>query len=626
MCGIFGVINFNGSQIDQAKVIVARDCMAHRGPDDSGLYLSEQKTTALAHRRLSIIDLSPLGHQPMTSEDGRFTIIHNGEIYNYKELSQRSDVKGQKLISHSDTEVLLKLYATEGAECLKELRGMFAFTVWDEKEKKLFAARDRFGIKPFYYSMDNTSFAFCSELKAIKNYKKNLSISQKGIYSFLRNGSITPPLTIYENVYSLLPGHYLTLDREGGLEIKRYWAFEEMMNYKLKMLNDEFPPKAGRQNSQTYNLQAKDEIHATLLDSIKAHCVSDVEVGAFLSGGIDSTAIVSLMRQIGHEKIKTISVTFPGNKLDESSYSNIASKKYETDHYEYRLTEDELINDLDKIFNAMDQPTVDGVNTYFVSKAAHSFGLKVVMSGLGGDELFGGYPTFKYIPRIERFLKLKKYLPFSGTLMNFTAKSTKNKIPAKGIEFLKNPDAPNASYKLFRGLFTDEELLKLGFKTPPSFTIHNSSFNINQFSPLQNVSYLESMHYMANQLLRDSDIFSMAHSLELRVPFVDHELYASVLSYLDDGYDLSFSKRMLVEAVGDLPDEIVHRPKMGFTFPFAHWMKNGKLKEIVKDKLLIAKMQPGFNGLDAERIFTDFENGKIHWSRVWALIVAQRYC
>jgi len=234
LCGIFGAINFNGSQIDQAKVIAARDCMAHRGPDDSGLYLSEDKTAALAHRRLSIIDLSPLGHQPMTSEDGRFTIVHNGEIYNYLEICQKSEVKSQKFRSKSDTEVLLKLFANLGAECLNHLRGMFAFAVWDEKEKKLFAARDRFGIKPFYYLMDNTSFAFSSELKAIKNYKKNLSISQNGLYSFLRNGSITPPFTIYENVYSLLPGHYLTVDRDGKIEITKYWWFGDCLTSKVK--------------------------------------------------------------------------------------------------------------------------------------------------------------------------------------------------------------------------------------------------------------------------------------------------------------------------------------------------------------------------------------------------------
>jgi len=189
MCGIFGVINFNGRPVDQTKLLEARDCMSHRGPDDAGVYFSENKSVALAHRRLPIIDLSPLGHQPMTTDDGRFTIVHNGEVYNYRSPLPKGE-GGFK--SQSDTEVLLKLYAAEGAECLTPLRGMFAFAVWDEKEKKLFAARDRFGVKPFYYSMDNSSFVFASELKALKNYKQNLSVSQNGLYSFLRNGSVNP--------------------------------------------------------------------------------------------------------------------------------------------------------------------------------------------------------------------------------------------------------------------------------------------------------------------------------------------------------------------------------------------------------------------------------------------------
>lgn len=649
MCGILGVVNFNGKPVDSEAVLQARECMAHRGPDDSGIYFSGDKSAALAHRRLSIIDLSAMGHQPMSTDDGRFTILHNGEIYNYTEIIKNSKFKSQNLRSQSDTEVLLKLYQANGAECLNLLRGMFAFAVWDEKEKKLFAARDRFGIKPFYYSMDASSFVFASELKAIKNYKKSLAVSEQGLYSFLRNGSIMPPLTIYENVYSLLPGHYLTLDSEGKLEIKKYWQFSDLLPSQGGQTK--FPPEAGRQNSRSYDLVAKEEINSALLDSIKAHCVSDVEVGAFLSGGIDSTAIVSLMRQIGHEKIKTISVTFPGSKLDEAKYSNIASKKYNTDHFEYRLTEDEVINDLDKIFDAMDQPTVDGVNTYFVSKAAHSFGLKVVMSGLGGDELFGGYPTFRHIPRIERLLRVSKYIPFSGTLMNFTTKIAKGKIPEKGTEFLKDPYAPNASYRLFRGLFTDDELNKLGFNfqnchpeldeghssiqnshpelsLPRTSGVEGQPFNHSPYdrspSDLQSVSFLESTNYMANQLLRDSDAFSMAHSLELRVPFVDHMLYADVMPYLDSGYDAAFPKRMLVEAVGDLPDEIVHRPKMGFTFPFADWMKHGKLKNVVKDNLLNAKLGR-FDKLNAQQLFSDFEQGKVHWSRVWALSVIDKF-
>ncbi len=378
MCGIFGIIKFDGHPVDKERVLSARNILAHRGPDDSGIYLSDEGNAALAHRRLSILDLSPLGHQPMVSKDNRYVIVYNGEIYNYRILKKELEYDGISFNSSTDTELLLNLFIRDGWKCLNNLRGMFAFAIWDDKMKRLYAARDRFGIKPFYFLHNKSEFIFSSELKAIKNYKKDLKISMLGIDAFLRTGSVPAPLTIYEETQSLLPGKYLETDIHGQTRSYPYWSFSNLL-------------KSEDSHGKKYNEEAKRVINETLLETIKLHCVSDVEVGAFLSGGIDSTAIVSLMRQTGHNRIKTISVTFPGNKLDESKYSNLAAKKYETDHYEYRLDEKELIDDFDKIIEAMDQPTIDGINTYFVSKAAASFGLKVVLSGLGGDELFGGY-------------------------------------------------------------------------------------------------------------------------------------------------------------------------------------------------------------------------------------------
>ena len=349
MCGIFGVINFDGQPVDKEKVLSARDVLAHRGPDDSGIYYStlnpltsnNPTNIVLAHRRLSIIDLSPAAHQPMTTEDGRYTIVFNGEIYNYGEL--RGAVSGKQLAisqkqfrTNSDTEVILKLFALEGPECLNYLRGMFAFAIWDDKEKKLFAARDRFVIKPFYYLHNEKEFIFSSELKAIKHYKNGLTISMEGMDAFLKTGSVTAPLTIYEETKALPPGYHLEIKNE-ELTIKNYWTFLDLLNSchtstGLSMTATESLRGVQRRSNLHYDDDAKKEIRNSLLGTIKAHMVSDVEVGAFLSGGIDSTAIVSLMRQAGHEKIKTISVTFPGNKLDESKYSNLAAKKYETDH------------------------------------------------------------------------------------------------------------------------------------------------------------------------------------------------------------------------------------------------------------------------------------------------------
>lgn len=720
MCGIFGVINFDSQPVDEQKVLSARDILSHRGPDDSGIYFSDCHTersrsvsdemtssVALSHRRLSIIDLSPAAHQPMTTADGRYTIVFNGEIYNYQELSKQLSVNSKKLnntnsslityhhslITKSDTEVILNLFALEGAECLHKLRGMFAFAIWDDKEKKLFAARDRFGIKPFYYLHNNKEFIFSSELKAIKHYKNGLSLSMEGMDAFLKTGSVPAPLTIYQETKSLLPGHWVEIKCDPStslrMTIKKYWSFFDLLNSRHTERsrsmtdstlndrmdsrlrgNDRFLTSRNDKSSSllNYDNEAKQIIRNALLDSVKAHMVSDVEVGAFLSGGIDSTAIVSLMRAVGHEKIKTISVTFPGNKLDESKYSNLAAKKYETDHFEYRLEEKELIDDFDKIIQSMDQPTIDGINTYFVSKAAATFGLKVVLSGLGGDELFGGYPSFINVPKYQRI----KNFPFAKSGMKAASIALKNKFPAKAIEYFKNPDAPNAEYKLIRGLFTDAELQSLGWQNPnrhpersrrvfeesPAVIAstrlttrqeakqsHNQPFSQSSIqypvspplsrlrragsiqhpaSSIQFISFLESTFYMRNQLLRDSDVFSMAHSLELRVPFVDHLLYGAVLPYLEGGFDKRHPKKILVDAVGDLPDEIVHRPKQGFTFPFADWMRNGKLKESINESLMSSKMTEYFNKNALVNLQKEFMLNKIHWSRIWALYIATR--
>ncbi len=708
MCGIFGVINFNGQHVDKEKVLSARDILAHRGPDDSGLYLSSynhtsiQSCVALAHRRLSIIDLSPSAHQPMTTEDGRFTIVFNGEIFNYEELrepisSKQLAVSQNQFRTNSDTAVILKLYAMEGSDCLKRLRGMFAFAIWDDKEKKLFTARDRFGIKPFYYLHNDNEFIFSSELKAIKKYKNGLTLSMEGMDAFLKTGSVPAPLTIYEETTALLPGNYIEVRNHPSTPLrvteKQYWSFFDLLTSNdshtersRSMAPDNFVNLTSqvirRRSNLNYDDETKKIIRNSLLDSIKAHMVSDVEVGAFLSGGIDSTAIVSLMRQAGHDKIKTISVTFPGHQLDESKYSNLAAKKYETNHFEYRFQEDELINDFEKIIEAMDQPTIDGINTYFVSKAAASFGLKVVLSGLGGDELFGGYPSFINIPKYQRI----KSLPFSRSLMKIAGSVLKGKLPAKAIEYFKNPNSPNAEYKLIRGLFADSELRELGWRSDsrqPAYRtgragmtdseqvgmttedqmsfwqssesdekmsnikwqtenalqqMTNDSMTKDYFSQiviasgakqspsvLQYISYLESCFYMRNQLLRDSDAFSMTHSLELRVPFVDHLLYENVLPYLDNGFDKSFPKKMLVDAVSDLPAEIVHRQKQGFTFPFADWIRKGKIKDSINDSLNSSKMKNYFNAQSLLNLRDDFQENKIHWSRVWALSTISKF-
>ena len=618
MCGIFGVINFKGERVDQQKLISARDTMYHRGPDDEGIFLSQQGNVGFGFRRLAIIDLSPNGHQPMTTPDGRYTIVFNGEIYNYRELKEDLILNSQFSIlnfrSNSDTEVLLYLYTEYGPECLNMLRGMFAFAIWDEKEKTLFAARDRFGIKPFYYYFQNGEFIFSSELKAIKHYKPSLSTSNISLDLFLRTGSVPSPFTLYNETFSLYPGSYMYLRCDGSLEKKQWWKFSDLVIGRVR---------------KKYDRNTREEIHEALIDSIKAHCVADVEVGAFLSGGMDSTAIVALMREISHEKIKTISVTFDEKKLDESKYSQLASDTFNTNHYEYRFSEEELINDLDNIFESMDQPTIDGVNTYFVSKAAKDLGLKVVMSGLGGDELFGGYPSFKTVPRISQLKKI----PYSKELLKLASDLIPKLQHPKFKQFLEYYEKPWAEYSMIRGLFTGEELSKLEWnlseedkkKYIPVFEeLISHSYDeeiLNQLTAIEKVSYLESLNYMSNQLLRDSDVYSMQHSLELRVPFVDHELYSTVLPYLNDRKAFSKQKYLMLDAVNTIPEEIYNRKKMGFTFPFDYWMKKGKLLNALEER---ANGNPFLASNEYKELKKDYLAGKIHWSRIWAILILSR--
>ncbi len=620
MCGIFGVINFNGNHIDEQRLIRARDSMFHRGPDDEGLFINSDRNVGFGFRRLSIIDLSPGGHQPMSSQDGRFTIVFNGEIYNYKELGKRLEARGEKLHTNSDTEALLRLFILEGAECLSHLRGMFAFAIWDEKEKSLFAARDRFGIKPFYYSYSFNEFIFSSEIKGIRQYGKSLTTSIKAVDAFLKTGSIPNPLTIYKEIFSLSAGNYLTV-KDNKYEIREYWTLQHHLKENIGNC------------SKRYDKNSIEIIKGSLLSTAEAHCVSDVEVGAFLSGGIDSTAVVALMNEKFRKKIKTISVVFPGQPEDESKYAQLAAQKFATDHFEYYLQEEEVLEDLEKIFDFMDQPTIDGVNTYFVSKAANNFGLKVVLSGLGGDELFGGYPSFKLFDRLEllrRFTGNKILKSAADSLL--TLKYSRRRYN-KLYEYLNHSTEQTSSYKFFRTLFTDQELLNLDWK---HFYLHPFDSMDNEFDSLVEeletnnldlikILLLESNFYMRNQLLRDSDIFSMAHSLELRVPFIDTHLYNAVIPYLQRGFRAEKPKRILTDAVPALPYEIINRPKMGFTFPFDSWFRRGKLSKKLFEMINDKKINSTFEKRFIDDLYKDYLNKQLHWSKIWSIAVLSNY-
>jgi|Deesub1362B_J571_1020462.scaffolds.fasta_scaffold02518_4 asparagine synthase (glutamine-hydrolysing) len=620
MCGIVGIMAFNNYSVSEDILLEMRDTLSHRGPDDAGVYISLDKKVGLAHRRLSIIDLSSAAHQPMCNENGTIWITYNGEIYNYRELRETLIRKGHKFKSNSDTEVIIHGYEEWGIKgLLEKLRGMFAFAIYDSRltahDSQFILARDRFGIKPLYYFYNNDTLIFASELKAILASKlvfKEIDFQSAGL--FLLYGSIPSPKTIYKKIYALEPGHFLIVNEKGLRKYRYYNLSDVFLDTSLNSISEE---------------EAIERVRSCLIDTIKCHLVSDVPVGAFLSGGIDSTATVALMREVEHKPIKTVSVIFPDTPYDESKYSKAAAKRFNTDHVEVELNGRDLINHMEKIFHTMDQPTIDGVNTYFVSWATAQAGLKVAMSGVGGDEIFGGYPSFTQIPRLHSLLKFLFWIPMGKKTAHFVLKNFNDSRTAKLSSILSTNLSIPHIYLNYRGLFTKDQIQKLlhpdvakevveGIE-PLSYLQGCSEIN-NEYNQ---VSLLETTSYMANQLLRDTDVFSMAHSLEVRVPFVDHilvELLAKIpIKYK---FQKDIPKRLLIKALNNkLPDEIVHRPKMGFTFPFDLWMRN-ELKEFIKERLNSATI---FNNYFIKELLNKYYHNKIHWSRVWGVLVLTQW-
>ena len=614
MCGIAGLVSKN-NPIETKRLFRLKKAIVHRGPDDQGMWINNDQTVGLAHTRLSIIDLTPSGHQPMQTSDGRYTIVFNGEIYNYHCLKREMEAQGEDFFSTSDTEVLLKLWAKAGVQALDNIRGMFSFAVWDVVESKLTLVRDPLGIKPLFFSHNSNSLAFASEIRALRAAGFGNGIDPKAAGAFLKWGSIPAPMTFHQGIESLMPGEWMEWEQHTG-RIARgiYWSYAGQF-------------ESGNKSVVTDQKEAVELVHQTLLDSVKHHLVSDVPVGAFLSGGIDSTAVVSLMRQAGQERIATFSLTFDDHDLDESCYSRLAARTYQTDHYEWRVKKDEFSALKNEFFEDMDQPTIDGLNTWMVARFAREHGCKVVTSGVGGDEFFYGYDgTFNMLPAMMNRLRifpsvLKK--PAAGILgLPFISKIHPQKT-AKIRSFLEYPATLEQGYLIYRQLFSKHEILEIF--DDKDFAREAASVDMTVFLPQscrdtgkqQKVSILETSRYLGSQLLPDSDKFSMAHALELRVPLVDR-VVAENLSRIDPGlfYDRrNTPKALLVEAVGDIPDEIVYRKKQGFTMPVGEWIKNDVWEPA--SELLSRKV--------CAEIHNAFCAGRMHWSRRWGVEVLDRH-
>jgi asparagine synthase (glutamine-hydrolysing) len=575
MCGINGIFAYHSASNapQEAELLRTREAMRARGPDGSGAWWSTDRRCGMGHRRLSIIDLSDRASQPMASDDGRFVVVFNGEIYNYPQLRTELEMDSAHFRTTSDTEALLHLYARHGAEMVHRLRGMFAFAIWDQERRSLFLARDPYGIKPLYTSNDGWTFRFASQVKALlAGGHVSHDPEPAGVVGFHLFGSVPEPFTLYRDVRGLPAGHTQWVDAEGPREPKPFANLAEVL--------------AKGAASPLPAAELREQVRAGVLDSVRAHLLADVEVGLFLSAGVDSGALLGLMRDLGQEKIRTITLAFEefrGTSDDEAPLAARVSEHYGAQHIVRRLSEKEFVEDLPQILEAMDQPSIDGVNAWFVSKAANEAGLKVAISGLGGDELLGGYPSFLDLPRWRRRFGLLAGVPglgpFARKLVGCVAPGFSRTRP-KALGVLEHSGTWAGTYLLRRGLFLpnelpdvmDAEIAHEGLRRLKPLRRLAASLTPDPSSDVARVCVLESAHYMRNQLLRDADWAGMAHSLEIRVPLVDFTLLGALARAIP-ALSSGAGKAALAEApVVPLPNEIVTRAKSGFGVPTGAWM------------------------------------------------------
>ena len=567
MCGIAGIVGESiEGEVKQRALDSMMRALRHRGPDDEGIWISSLNTAnsaGFAATRLAILDLSAAGHQPMTTDDGRYSIAFNGEIYNFAELRSELLVNRYSFRSGGDTEVVLQSFASFGPSCVQKFRGMFAFAIWDEQTKSCFLARDPFGIKPLYYYLDlrRQLFIFASEIRALLASRLvPRKLSAAGLSGYFRFGSVQEPETMLEEIKCLPAGSTLRFS-EGSISINRYWR-------------PDFPESAPEKIRD--DARAPEVVREALIDTVRAHFVSDVPVGIFLSGGIDSTAIAIAARAVRPKSdLRTFSIGVDDPGFDESELAKKTAQLLRTNHCESRLDAGRARELFGKFLDHIDQPTVDGFNTFAVSKLAHEQGLKVVLSGLGGDELFAGYPTFRNIPRLLNISRS------AGDEDSFRRKLLLRVLKVAATaprwrrlgRFLENSGADMVTaYEAYRGIFTSDEAQRLVSQiTNQNVFERPAPCSTELDKELQNaISQIELERYMRNQLLRDSDVMSMAWSLELRLPFVDRVFFKTIRG-ISPRIRLQSGKKILLDALPEIPEWIRKRRKRGFLFPFMRW-------------------------------------------------------
>jgi asparagine synthase (glutamine-hydrolysing) len=639
MCGICGVIGIE--RPEPAEEITRRmmGAMWHRGPDEDGLLVVP--SVALGMRRLSIIDL-PGGRQPVFNEAENVAIVFNGEIYNFRQLRRTLEGRGHAFRTHSDTEVIVHAYEEWGEECVRELRGMFAFAIWDARASgasgegarhaRIFLARDRLGIKPLYYAVADGAFLFSSEVRSLlASGQLQPRLSPDSLEAYLTFGSVAEPSTLVEGIFSIPPGHCLSFSADAPPEKpspKPYWIYSDAV--------------LGHEGPQPKDLrEAAKQLRPLLEETVRDHMIADVPLGIFLSSGLDSTSLVALGSRFQSD-LHTFTVVFPEQRFSEAKISRETAKRFKTRHQEVLLSPENLLEQLDDAIRSLDQPTMDGLNTYFVSRAARQSGLKVALSGLGSDEIFGGYSTFVSTPRAAFVAGLGRWVPSPFRKMTAAAafRIASGDAGRKAAAAWRSPDEYPHAYYFTRLLFTPGRVRRLvapyfdsGERpahrdAPWRLRMRETSRQAARLDSFTSVSCFELQSYMVNTLLRDTDVASMANSLEVRVPFLDHRLVEFVGGLPKKAkFTPGAPKSLLVEALADLlPGEVVGQSKRTFTLPWEVWLRGALGVRLSQDLANIdPALQAYMNPRAVRGIWQNFVVGETNWSRPWSLFVLNEW-
>lgn len=573
MCGVNGIFAYHpaASGPTDNELVTTRDHMRARGPDGHGVWWSADRRCAFGHRRLSIIDLSAAARQPMISAEGSLAITFNGEIYNYRELRAELEVDGVQFRTQSDTEVLLHLYARCGMAMTDQLRGMYAFAIWDGLRNGIFLARDPYGIKPLYTANDGWTFRFASQVKALlAGGAVSRDPEPAGVVGFHLFGSVPEPFTLYREIRALPAGHSQWVDSAGPREPRCFASISSVL-------------KRGAENTAV-PAELAERVREAVLDSVRAHLVADVEVGVFLSAGVDSGAVLGLMRDAGQARVQAITLgfgEFTGTAEDETPLAAEVAAHYGAEHRVRMVGQSEFRADLPAILEAMDQPSIDGINTWFVAKAAREAGLKVALSGLGGDELLAGYPSFADIPRSVRLMRVPSALPGLGVLMRlFAGAAGLTRQTPKLAGIVEYGGTYPGAYLLRRGLylpfelrrFMNPEMARDGLARLSPLKQLSASMSPDPNSAVGRVAALETCNYMRNQLLRDSDWAGMAHSLEIRTPLADFNLLRRLAPAVHALTPGAGKRALAVAPTRPMPEAVTNRAKTGFAVPTGNWL------------------------------------------------------